>query len=109
MSTNTDTTNQYTRKVGFFGSIKVLGVTTISGANEITKDTVNIATDLTGGTRMVTSVARQAVSIWGEDLLEDLQADQAINRIHREIDKLQQTSELDALKAILAKAKANAK
>lgn len=95
----------YTRKVGFFGSIKQLGVTTISGANDVTIDMVGITTDLTGGTRMVTSVARQAIGIWGEDLLEDLESDRQINRLHREIDRIQQNSELEALQAELAKRK----
>lgn len=105
MENSTQATSGYTRKVGFFGSIKTLGVTTISGANNVTIDLVGIATDLTGGTRMVTQVARQAIGIWGEDLLEDLESDRQISRMHRQIDQLQQKAELDALTAVLAKAK----
>jgi hypothetical protein len=99
--------NVYQRKVGFFGSVKQLGVTTISGANDVTIDIVGITTDLTGGTRMVTSVARQAIGIWGEDLLEDLQSDREVNRIHRQIDRIQQEASLDALRAQLSKAQAS--
>ena len=104
METQTQTTG-YTRKVGFFGSIKKLGTTTVNGANDVVIDTIGITTDLTGGTRIVTSVAREAVGIWGEDLLEDLQADREIARIHRQIDNIQQQAELEALQAELAKHK----
>ena len=93
--------NTYTRKVGFFGSVKTLGVTTISGLNQITQDTVKTATGISGSTAVASSVMNEAVSIWGESLLEDLRADQAIDRVHREIERLQQSSQLDALKAEL--------
>jgi len=106
MSKQTQTTNPYARKVGFFGSVKQLGVTTISGLNDITIDTVTTATGITGATATISTVAKEAVSIWGDNLLEDLQADQAIDRVHREIAQLQQSSELDALKEVLATAKA---
>jgi len=100
---NQQTTSGYTRKVGFFGSIKKLGTTTVNGANDVVIDTIGITTDITGGTRMVTTVARQAIGIWGEDLLEDLESDRAISRMHRKIDQIQQQAELSALEAVLAK------
>jgi len=95
----------YERKVGFFGSIKALGTNTVKGADLVVNDAIGITTDITGGTRVVSTVARQAMSIWGDNLLADLEADKAIDGIHREIASIQQTSELDALKAELAKAK----
>ena len=48
----------------------------------------------------------EAVNIWGESLLEDLRSDQQVDRIHREIEQLQQASQLDALKAELEAMKA---
>ena len=108
MNSNTNTTNPYARQRGFFGSVKDLGTTTVKGTGLVVNDVVTVATDLTGSTATVTGVARQAVGIWGENLLEDLQSDQAIDRIHREIANIQQNSELDALKAELAKVQAKA-
>ena len=104
MSTQTQT-NPYARKVGFFGSVKTLGVTTVSGLNQITQDTVTTAVGITGSTAVASTALNEAVNIWGESLIEDLRADQAEDRIHREISRLQQASQLDALKAELAKLK----
>ena len=105
MNNQTNTTNPYQRQRGFFGSVKDLGTTTVKGTGLVVNDTITIATDITGSTATVTGIARQAVGIWGENILEDLQADQAIDRIHREIAQLQQNSELEALKLELEKAK----
>ncbi len=102
-------TNPYARQRGFFGSVKDLGTTTVKGTGLVVSDVVTVATDITGSTATITGVGRQAVSIWGENLLEDLQADQAIDRVHREIASLQQNSELTALKEELAKAKTSPK
>ena len=107
MKNNTNTTTGYQRKVGLFGSVRKLGVTTIAGANAVVIDTVGITTDITGATRITTSVAKSAVAIWGENLLEDLESDREIDRMHREIERTQQSAELDKLKAQLAEAKAN--
>ena len=106
MNTNTNNTSTYTRKVGFFGSVKQLGVTTISGANTVTIDIVNTATGITGSTAVVSGIIREATSIWGETLLEDLRADQSEDRIMRELDMLQRTAELDTLKVQLKAEKA---
>ena len=106
MNANTNTTNPYTRKVGFFGSVKTLGVTTVAGLNQITQDTVTTAVGVTGSTAVASTVLNEAVSIWGESLLEDLRADQSIDRVHREIERLQQESQLDALKTELEAMKA---
>ena len=105
MNSNNQTTNPYTRKTGFFGSVKKLGVTIVSGANDITTDTVGTATNITGATRQVTSIAREAVDIWGETILEDMRADQAEDRIIREMERHHRTAELDNLKTELAKVK----
>ena len=106
MNNNTNPTSGYTRKVGFFGSVKTLGVTTVAGLNTITIDTVNTATGLTGSTAVVSGIIKEATSIWGETLIEDLRADQSEDRILRELDMLQRSSELDALKHQLATEKA---
>lgn len=98
-------TNTYQRKVGFFGSVKKLGVTTISGANDIVTDSVTFTTNVTGSAVTVSAVAREAIDIWGADLIEDLQSDSQLNRLHREIERIQQQSEVDALKGQLEKAK----
>lgn len=95
----------YERPRGFFGSVKDLGTNTVKGTNLVVNDAIGITTDLTGATRVVSTVAKQAIGIWGENLLEDLQSDQAIDRVHREISQIQQQSELDTLKTELAKAK----
>ena len=97
------TQTTYTRKVGFFGSIKKLGTTAVSGVNDVTIDVIGVTTNITGSARQISGIARQAVDIWGEDLLEDLNNDREIARAHREIDKIQQQAELTALKAELAK------
>ena len=109
MNENTNTTNPYARQRGFFGSVKDLGTTTVKGTGLIVNDAVTIATDITGSTATVTGVARSAVGIWGNNLLADLESDAQIDSIHREIQQLHQGSELDALKAELAKAQATAK
>ena len=103
---NNNPTQPFARKVGFFGSVKQLGVTTVSGLNTITIDTVTTATGLTGATAIASTLIREATSIWGNNMLADLHADAEIDAIHREIGNLQQASELDALKAELAKVKA---
>jgi len=95
----------YERKIGFFGSVKALGTNTVKGVDLVVNDTIGITVDLTGATRIVSSVAKSAINIWGEDLLEDLESDRAINRIHREIGQIQQQAEIDSLRVELAKAK----
>ena len=107
MENNTNTTG-YQRKVGLFGSIRKLGVTTIAGANDVVIDTIGVATDLTGSCRIGSSVVKASASIWGENLLEDLEADREIDRMHRQIERLQQKAELDRLKAQLAQGTNNA-
>ncbi len=101
--------NPYQRERGFFGSTKDLGTSVVKGTSLVVNDAVGIATDLTGSTRTITGVARSAVGIWGNNLLADLESDAQIDGIHREIQQLHQSNELDALKAELAKAKANVK
>ena len=96
----------YERQRGFFGSVKDLGTTTVKGTGLVVNDTIKVTTDFTGATAVISGVVKSAVNIWGENLLEDLEADRAIDRVHREIAQLQQTSELDALRAELAKAQA---
>ena len=103
---NENTNNPYQRKVGFFGSVKQLGVTTVSNANKIVIDLGTTTTGITGSTAVASTVLNEAVSIWGESLLEDLRADQQIDRVHREIEQIQQQSQLDALKAELSALKA---
>lgn len=98
--------NQFQRKVGFFGSMKQLGVTTLSGANAVVTDLTTTTVGITGSTAIASTVMREAVGIWGESLLEDLRADQGIDRLHREIERLQQQSQLDALQAELENLKA---
>ncbi len=95
----------YERQRGFFGSVKDLGTQTVKGTGLVVNDAIGITTDMTGATRVISSVAKSAVTIWGDNLLEDLQSDQAIDRVHREIAQIQQTAELDSLKTELAKAK----
>ena len=97
--------NTYQRKVGFFGSVKQLGVTTVSGANQVTQSLVNSTVNTTAVVETTTAIVNQAVTLWGNDLLEDLQADARINAVHREIESVQQNHELDALKAKLVQAK----
>lgn len=109
MNTNNNNTTGYTRKIGFFGSVKQLGVTTVSGLNTATIDLVNTATGITGSTAVVSGLIREATTIWGETLLSDLRADQAEDLIHRELGMLQRTAELDMLKAELTKARTKAK
>jgi len=96
----------YQRKVGLFGSIKKLGVTTVAGANNIVVDAIGVATDVTGSARVGTSLLRTASTLWGNDLIADLENDARVNALHREIELEQQKAELDNLKAVLARAKA---
>ena len=95
----------YQRKPGFFGSVKTLGVTVVTGANDLTISTVNSATNVVGGVEQVTAVGREAIDIWGETLLEDMRADQEEDRILREMDRHNRTAELENLKTELARVK----
>ncbi len=103
----TETTNPYARQRGFFGSVKDLGTTSIKGTGLVVNDAITITTDITGSTATITGVARSAISIWGNNLLADLESDAQIDGIHREIQQLHQANELTALKAELSKAKNN--
>lgn len=102
----TETQTPYQRKVGFFGSVKQLGVTTVSGINTTVTDSVTIVTGVTGALAVTSTLVKSAVTIWGDDMLEDLQADSQLNRLHRKIDRIQQEAELDALELQLKLAKA---
>ena len=95
--------NQYQRKVGFFGSVKQLGVTTVSGANEVTQSVVNSTVNTTAVLETTTAIVNKAVTLWGNDLIKDLEYDAEINSLHREIEKIQQQSELDTLRDRIAK------
>jgi len=110
MQNNTNETNPtpnpYQRQRGFFGSLKDLGTTSIKSTNVVLDDAFGVTTDITGATRTVSSVAKSAVGIWGTNLLADLASDSEIDSVHREIQMLHQKSELDGLKAELAKMKA---
>lgn len=97
----------YQRKTGFFGSVKKLGVTTVEGTNAVVTNTVNATVATTNVMVTATAVLDKATSIWGNDLLVDLENDAKINSIHRELDLLQQEHELTALKAQLEQAQAN--
>jgi hypothetical protein len=107
---NETTTPEYTyvRKVGIFGHAKNLGVTVISGTTSVVADLATLASNTTGSAVLVSAVAHKAVDIWGKDLIEDLENDSVVNRMHRELDQLQQSHHLEALRAQLAKAKATA-
>ena len=96
----------YQRKTGFFSSVKQLGVTTISGANQVTQSLVNSTVNTTSVVETSTSIINKAVTLWGNDLLQDLEADSVLNSLHREIENIQQQSELDTLKARIAEMRA---
>lgn len=97
--------NTYQRKVGFFGSVKQLGVTTVGGANQVTQSLVNSTVNTTAVLETTTGIVNEAVTLWGNDLIQDLQADAEINAIHREIEAVQQNHELTSLRTKLAEAK----
>ena len=103
---NNQTQTGYTRKVGFFGPVKNLATSTVTGTGLVLNDTVSTATAISGSISDIAQVGRQASNIFTQNLLEDLEADREIDRIHRELDSLQQHSELEALKLQLAKAQA---
>ena len=96
----------YQRKTGFFGSVKQLGVTTVSGANQVTQSLVNSTVNTTAVVETTTAIVNKAVTLWGSDLLADLEADSVLNSLHREIETIQQQSELDTLKDRIAQMRA---
>ena len=98
----------YTRKVGIFGHAKNLGTTILSGSTNVVADIATLASNTTGSAVLVSAVAHKAIDIWGKDLIEDLENDSIVNRMHRELDQLQQSHHLEALRSQLAKAKATA-
>ena len=98
--------NTYQRKTGFFGSVKQLGVTTISGANDVTQSVVNSTVNATAVVETATSIINKATTLWGNDLLADLEADAQMNGLHREIETIQQQNELDTLKLRIAEMRA---
>jgi len=106
MNTNTNTTNPYARKVGIFGSTKQLIVTTVSGLNTATQDSVELLTGITGAGATAGTLLKEATGVWGETILEDLRADQAEDRIIRDMERHHRQAELENLKAELAKVKA---
>ena len=108
METQNQTEYTYTRKVGIFGQAKQLGVTIISGTTNVVADIATFASNTTSSGVLVSAVANKAIDIWGKDLIEDLENDSIVNRMHRELDQLQQSSHLEALRSQLAKAKATA-
>lgn len=93
------------RKKGFFGSVKQLGVTTVTGANAIVTDTVTTATGLTGATATVSTVVKEATNIWGANILDDLRFDGEMDSIQRELDREERMAELEAMKERLGKRK----
>lgn len=109
MENTTQTTEfAYTRKVGLFGHAKQLGTTILSGTTNVVADVATLASNTTGSAVLVSAVAHKAIDIWGKDLIEDLENDSVVNRMHRELDQLQQSHHLEALRSQLAKAKATA-
>lgn len=96
----------YQRKTGFFGSVKRLGVTTVAGANDVVQNGTTMLVQTTDIGVTITSIASKATTLWGQDLIADLEADATLNSLHREIEAIQQTSELDTLKARIAQMKA---
>jgi len=103
---NNQTQTGYQRKVGFFGSVKNLATSTVTGTGLVLNDTVSTATAISGSIADIATVGRQASNIFTANLLEDLEADREIDRIHRQLDSLQQHAELEALKLQLEKARA---
>lgn len=108
MENTTQTEFTYTRKVGLFGHAKQLGTTILSGSTNVVADIATLASNTTGSAVLVSAVAHKAIDIWGKDLIEDLENDSVVNRIHRELDQLQQSHHLEALRSQLAKAKTTA-
>ena len=108
MENTTQTEYTYTRKVGLFGQAKQLGTTILSGSTNVVADVATLASNTTGSAVLISAVAHKAIDIWGKDLIEDLENDSVVNRMHRELDQLQQSHHLEALRAQLAKAKATA-
>lgn len=106
MNNNQSTETPYARKVGFFGSVKKLGVTTVAGANDVVQNGTTMLVQTTDIGVTITSIASKATTLWGQDLIADLEADAVMNGLHREIETIQQTSELDTLKARIAEMKA---